>query len=189
MPGQDGGDLPLRLLHLPEEGGSWKAQGPVAQDDELLRPVGGDHPHPVLPGDLIGGLLDIGVRCLCLLGVHHVDPVPPLHRARVPLYLVGVKDQDDHAPAEALIVGEDILQGPPGGGHILAGQPLQLLPCKDHIVSIHQKVLRPLLLCPDAVLLPIQAGAGGLLLGLEGPLLHLAVGALEDGHQLLILLQ
>ena len=77
--GDEGGDLPPGLLHLGPEGPGGQAQGSVAQDDSLLHAVGGGHPHPMVLPQVIGGLFDIGVGGLRLLGVHHIDAVPPLH--------------------------------------------------------------------------------------------------------------
>ena len=158
----------------------------MAQDDELLRAVRRGHPDPVLPGDLIGGLLDIAVGGLGLLGIDHVDVVVFGHRARVALDLVGVKDHDDHAFAEALVVGQDVQQQLPGGVQTALSRRLQLVPGVDDVVAVHQQVFRPPVLAADVVLPLVQAGAGGFGLGAEGLPLHLAVGPLVDGLELFV---
>lgn len=85
LPGQQRGDLSGRLLHLRVEGGGGNTQSSVTQNDHLLGVVRGSHPHPVLlPAEGIGGLLNIGVRCLSLLGVHHIDVVIAGHLAHTP---------------------------------------------------------------------------------------------------------
>ena len=142
----------------------------------------------MVAAQVVGGLFDIGVGGLGLLGVHHIDAVVLLHRAGVALHLVGVEDQNDLALAVALIVHQQVGQHGPGGRHVLPGHRLQLLPGEDDVVAVHQEVFRAGLLLPDGVVV-IQTGAGGLLLGLEGLVLHLAVGALKDGLELLVLLQ
>lgn len=112
---QNPGNLALNRLHLLPEGGGGNPEGPVAQDDELLRPVGGGHPDPVAFPQLIGGPLDIGVRRLRLLGVDHVDVVVLLHGPLAPSDLIGVKDGDKLAFPVALVVAKKVAQGLPGG--------------------------------------------------------------------------
>ena len=155
----------------------------MAQDNELFQVVGGGHPHPVLLGDLVGGPLDIGIGRLRLLGIDHVDIFVPLHGAGVPLHLVGVEHQDHHALFEPLIVAEDIHEHMPGGLQVPLRHLLELLPGEDHVVAVHQQVLRAL---PPGRHRPALGAlaAGGLGRGLhrQAPL-HRAVGPLKDGLQ------
>ena len=80
----------------------------MAQNDELLGPVGGGHPHPVLFSQLVGGLFNVGVGGLGLLGVDHVDVVVFHHLSQAAGHLIGVKDQDHLAPAKTLIVAQQV---------------------------------------------------------------------------------
>ena len=69
-------DLPDLLFHLLEllpEGRGRDPQRAVAEDDQLLRIVGGGHPHPVVLSDLIRRLRDIGVRSFRLLGIDDME--------------------------------------------------------------------------------------------------------------------
>ena len=189
MLGHQLGNLPLALLHLRLEGSGGQAQSPVAQNDHLLQPVGGGHPHPMVSPQVIGRFFNIGVGSFRLLGVHHIDTVDLFHRAWVPLHFIGIKDQNDHTVSKALVVGQDISQRRTGGSHVLLRYPLQLLPGENDVVSVHKQVLRPSLLGTDGVLLVAEAGPRRLFLGLEGPQLHLAIGPLENGLEFLVLLQ
>ena len=115
----------------------------MAQDDQLLRPVGGGHPDPVALPQLIGGPLDVGVRRLRLLGVDHMDAVVLLHGPLAPPDLIGVKDGDDLAFPVTLVVAKKVAQGLPGRVQALPGHGLQLVPGEDDVVPVHQQILRP----------------------------------------------
>ena len=137
--------LLLRGLDLLPEGAGGHPQRPGPQNDELLCGVGGDHPGAVVLGDAVGGLLDVHVGGLRLLGVHHVQVVVAFHRAHAPLHLVGVEHQNGHALAVGGVVAQDVHQLPPGGLQALGGQVPQVIPGEDHVVAVHQQVLGPLL--------------------------------------------
>ena len=125
------------------ECGSRQPQRAVTQNDDLLRPVGGGYPHPVLPPDLIGGPLNIGVRGLRLPGINHVDIVVLLHRALSALDLIGIKNQDHMTLAVALVVTQKVAQAFPGGIQTIPGDGLELIPGKNDVVSVYQGYSSP----------------------------------------------
>ena len=145
----------------------------------------------IAPGDLVGGLLDVHVGGLGLFGVHHVEVVVLLHRAHPALDLVGVEDQDGHAPPVRREVAQDVHELVPGGLQVFRRQGLQVLPGEDHVVAVHQQVLRPLFgglgLVGGRAL--FRRGLFHRPEGLQGVPLDGAVGPLENGHELLVLLQ
>ena len=159
----------------------------MPQDDNLLQIIRGRHTHAALLAQLVGGALDVGVGGLRLLGVDHADAADRLHRAGVALDLVGVEHQNDHALAIALIVGENVDQRRARGGNVLLRQRLELVPGKDHVVPVHEQILRPLLLERHVVLFAVQRGTCRRFDRLKRAVFYLAVGALKDALQLLVL--
>ena len=162
----------------------------MAQNDDLLRPVGGGHPDPVLPPDLVGRPLDIGVRRLRLLGIDNGDVVVLFYAAQTALYLVGVEHQDHPAPPVALIVAQQVAQLLPGGIQIFRRRLFQLVPRENDIIPVYQQIIlagEGLFQFPPFFLRiighrPLRS------LGWKKTLpLHRAVGPLEDGLQFLIL--
>ena len=118
-----------------------------------------------------------------------------LHLPHAAPHLVGVKDENGHAPLVPGVVAQNVHQPAAGGVQVALGQAAQVLPGKDHVVPVHQQVIRPGGLGPGRHL---HAGGGGVqrrpgcLLGVGAvlaPVLDLAVGALKDGQQFLVLLQ
>ena len=156
----------------------------MAQNDHLLQAVGGGHPHPVVPAELVSGALNVHVGGLRLLGVHHVQVPQLLHRSFAAPDLVGVKDHDDPTVSPALVVAQQVNELGPCPVQILSGQGGQVLPGVDDVVSIHQQVVlpRPLFQPLPGPLL----GLGGGLYRVEGPGLHRPIGAGEDLLQLLV---
>ena len=162
----------------------------MAQNDDLLRPVGGGHPDPVLPPDLVGRPLDVGVRRLRLLGIDNGDVVVLFYAAQTALHLVGVKHQDDPAFPVALIVAQEVAQLFPGGVQMFRRQLFQLVPRENDIIPVYQQIIlagEGLFQFPPFFLRiighrPLRS------LGWKKTLpLHRAVGPLEDGLQFLIL--
>src|SRR5699024_11988173 len=98
-------DLLVRLIF---QFGGGHALGPVAQNDHLLQAVGGGHPHPVVPAELVSGALNVHVGGLRLLGVHHIQVPQLLHGPLAALDLVGVKDHDDLTAPPALVVAQPV---------------------------------------------------------------------------------
>ena len=92
---------------------------------------------------VVGHLFNIHIGGLGLLGIYHADAVVPFHRAGVSRYLVGVKYQNQLAPAVALVVAQQLDQPGTGAVQVLPGQLLQLLPGKNDVVPVHQQVFRP----------------------------------------------
>ena len=77
----------------------------------------------------------------------------------------------------------------PGGVHVLPGQGVEVVPGEDDVIPVHQQIFRRGLLVPDVIFFA-ETGAGGLFLALEGRgALHRAVGLLEQGLELFVLLQ
>ena len=116
---QHGADLALGGFDLGIERAGGDAQRPVAEDDDLLGPVGRGDAHAPLAAQLVGRALDVGVGSLSLLGVDDLDAVHRLHAAGVALDLVGVEHRDDAALAKALIVCKDVDERAARGGDIL----------------------------------------------------------------------
>ena len=162
----------------------------MAQDDHLLQPVGGGHPDPVAPADLVGGLFNVHICSFRLFCVNNVDIAPFFHTSWVVFHLVGVKDQDHAAALVALVIAQDVDEGLPGRVQIHLGQGVQLLPGENDVVAVHQQVLLHRLEILNqfdpALGVAVQTGAPALGLRTKGLLLDGAVGALEYFLQLLV---
>ena len=68
------------------------AQGTVAENNQLLGGVGSDDAGVVAAGYLMGGLFDVHVGGLGLLGVDDLEVVVLFNLTFTALHLVGVKD-------------------------------------------------------------------------------------------------
>ncbi len=183
------GDAALDLLHLLPEGGGRHPKGPVAQNDQLLRPVGGGDLHPVMPAQLIGGPLDIGVRRLRLLGVDHMDVVVLLHGPLSSPDLVGVEDGDDPALLIALKVAQQIAEGFRAASRLSRAMAFSSSQAKMMLYPSTSRYSGRLGWGdrPGLRRLRGDRAAGGLGRQ-EVPALPLAVGPLENGLELLVLL-
>ena len=93
------------------------------------------------------------------------------------------------------VVAQDVHQAAAGGVQAALGQAAQVVPGKDHVVAVHQQVVRPGGLGPGRT-----ARWRGRCAGRRGPpswasapfsprRRDLAVGALKDGQQFLVLFQ
>ena len=138
----------------------------------------------------MGGPLDEHVGGLRLPGVHDVQIVVLLHLPAAALHPVGVKHQNGHAAAVSGVVAQNVHQPPARPVQIFLRDAVQLLPRKNHVVAVHQQVLRP-----------SQRLGGGLLHRALRPCVqcltqefvisafYFSVGALKDFQQLLVLRQ
>ena len=116
-----------------------------------------------------------------------MDAMVFLGRAHIARHLVGVEHQDQLARVEAVIVGQDIHQALTGMLQAFPRDGLELLPGKDDVIAVHEQILGTGLLIFDVIARLVERGARGRALWLERAALDLAVGALEDGEQLLVL--
>ena len=182
-------DLALGLLHLGVERGGGDARRAVAEDDDLLQIVAGGDADAALLAQFIGGALDVRVGGLRLLGVDHLHAVHGLHRAGVAFDLVRVEYKDHHAFAEALIIRQHAGERGAGGGDVLRGELVQLVPREDDVVAVDQQIFRAAELQVHVVLPVVQRLARRRLRRLERLALDLAVGTLKDGLQLTFVLK
>ena len=157
----------------------------MPQGQYLLQAVGGGHLDPVGAGELIGHPLDIHVRRLPLLGIHHVDAALLGLGAQIVPNPVGVKDQGQLTALDPLVVAEGVDQRPAGGVQALPGQTAQVLPSEDDVVAIHQKNIL-LLYIAQLLLRDGDALGAALAEGVHAPVADGAVGPDEDLLQFLI---
>ena len=159
----------------------------MAQNDDLFHAIGGGHADAAALADLMGDTLDEHIGGLGFPGVDHMDIVVLLYAAGAARHTVGIKHKDEHALLKALIVAEDVHQPVAGRFQALFGECVQLVPCKDDVVAVHQQVFGL-----DLPLLGVEIGAFPLLGGaerrqrvpLDGP-----IGLFKDLQQLSILFQ
>ena len=159
----------------------------MTEDDDLLHVVRRGDADAVVFAEVVGRALDVAVGGLRLLGVDDVDAVFLFHRAGIALDLVSVEDQNDLASAPAAVVGEDARERLARGGDILRGELFERVPREDDVIAVHEQILGTGLLIFDVIARLVERGARGRALWLERAALDLAVGALEDGEQLLVL--
>ena len=138
---------------------------------------------------LVRGLFDVHVGRLRLAGVDDVDVVVLLHLALAALDLPGVEHQYQHAAAVAGEIAQAVHQPGARGVQVFGGQLLEPLPGEDDVVAVHQQVLGARVLGPGGRAARLAAGGRRALYrahGLHAVAADGAVGALEDGHQLLV---
>ena len=93
----------------------------------------------------MGKLLDVLVRRLRLLRIDHMDVVVIQNFRLMALYPVGVEHHDHLTARRALIVAQNILQQAAGAVHVPLCQLPKLLPGKNDVVAVHQKIPVPAL--------------------------------------------
>jgi len=148
----------------------------------------------VLLRQLVGGAFDVHIGGLGLAGVDDIQIMVLLDLPCAAAHLVGVEHQNRHAALVARIVAQNVHQAAAGGVQIAVGQPAQVVPGKNHVVAVHQQVIGPggHRLGGDAGRSGggVQGGAG-CLFGVSGlaTTAYLAVGALKNRQQLLVLFQ
>ena len=99
----------------------------------------------MLPAHFMNRLFNVLVGGLRLPGVYHINIVVLHHRPGIPLYLIGVKDQDQRTAPAALVIAADVHEPVPGAVDVHCRQLPQLLPGKNDIVTVHQKIFFPFL--------------------------------------------
>ena len=112
----------------------------MAQNDDLFHAIGGGHTDAAALADLMGDTLDEHISGLGFPGVDHMDIVVLLYAAGAARHTVGIKHKDEHALLKALIVAEDVHQPVAGRFQAFFGECVQLVPCKDDVVAVHQQV-------------------------------------------------
>ena len=154
-------------------------------EEEPLLPVASYVP-PMCDLDYYS-IFDVHVRRLGLLGVHDVEVVVFLHLPLAALDLVGVENQYRHYLPVARVVAEDIHQPLARRVQVALGYLPQAVPGEDDVVAVHQQMLRAVrgALCRGA------SQVRALRTPRRAHRLHRvapdrAVGALEDGHELLV---
>ena len=93
----------------------------------------------------MGKLLDVLIRRLRLLRIDHMDVVVIQNFRFMALYPVGVEHHDHLTARRALIVAQNILQQAAGAVHVPLCQLPKLLPGKNDVVAVHQKIPVPAL--------------------------------------------
>ena len=141
-------------------------------------------------GQLVGGPLNEHIGGLRLPRVHDVLVVVLLHLPAAALHPVGVKHQNGHTAAVPGVVAQNIHQSTPRPIQIFLGDAVQLLPRKNHVVAIHQQVLRPRQRFGGGLLhRTLRPCVQRLMQGLVVPAFYFSVGALKNFQQLLVLRQ
>ena len=140
------------------------------------------YPHRIAAAGFVNQRLDVGIRRLALLGIHHLNVVELALLPGISLLFVAIKYNDCPAFGEACVAAHNIAQLPPGGVQIGSGLLRQLLPSEYDVVAVHNQVF--ILGRPDGDFLGCRT-----VLRLD-PVLGAADGAelpLHDGFQLFVL--
>ena len=114
----------------------------MAHDDDLLGTVAADDAGAVLLRQLVGGAFDVHIGGLGLAGVDDIQIMVLFDLPCAAPHLVGVEHQNRHAALVACIVAQNVHQAAAGGVQIAVGQPAQVVPGKNHVVAVHQQVIR-----------------------------------------------
>jgi len=113
---------------------------PLTSDNELDHAVGGSDCGAVASADADRDFFDVLVGGLRFFCIHNVDVVIFLDFLDTSRNLVGIEDNDDADLPESLIIAQDVHELVAGRIDIDGGKLTQLVPCKDDVVAVDEKI-------------------------------------------------